>query len=231
MKARNYKIDITGATPLLLHRDNIEWADRMQQWGKDPANKKVSVAGDDRTPAFRWIGCLYVNSGLLTVDSDQLMTMLREGGAMCPVGKGAKTYKRQTQSSLLVNEVGWPIRVGDDKLIPYDRVAAPNAPLVVADLLKESDFEKHCAAASSLGFSLFCKRASVGDAKHLRVRPRFDTWSISGTITCLTDDISEATLRLILTQAGASCGLGDWRPSAPKSPGPFGRFTVTVTPI
>lgn len=45
-----YEVTITGKTPLILHHDNIEWADQMARWGLDPRNKAKSKAGDDRTP-------------------------------------------------------------------------------------------------------------------------------------------------------------------------------------
>lgn len=221
MNSRTYQVTLTGESPLLLHRDNIQWGEAMKRWSSDPNNKKLSVAGDDRTPAHRWIGCLYVNAGLLVIDSDNLMTVLREGGAKCPAGKGNKTFKRETQSGIVVNEIGWPITVNGG-VIPFAEIEA---------LQTESDFEKHCATASRLGFSLFVKRARVNQTKHVRVRPRFDVWSVSGTLTVLDDTITTEVLERILTHAGAYAGLGDWRPSSPKSPGPFGRFTATIKEI
>lgn len=220
MQSRTYQVTLTGASPLLLHRDNIQWSDVMKKWESEPANKKKSVAGDDRTPAFRWLGCLYVESDRLVVDSDNLMTMLREGGAKCPAGKGNKTFKRETQSGIVVNEIGWPIIVpGHNGPIPY---------ATVRELMNQESFEAHCEIVSRLGFSLFVKRARVGDSKHVRVRPRFDAWSVSGTITVLDETITTEILVRILTHAGAYAGLGDWRPSSPKSPGPYGRFTSEI---
>lgn len=192
----------------------------MKKWEKEPANKKKSVKGDDRTPSFRWIGCLYVESDRLVVDSDNLMTMLREGGAKCPTGNGNKTFKRETQSGIVVNEIGWPIIVpAHDGPIPY---------ATIRELMNQASFDAHCETVSRLGFSLFVKRACVNKAKHVRVRPRFDAWSLSGTITVLDESITTEILAQILTHAGAYAGLGDWRPSSPKSPGPYGRFTSEI---
>lgn len=219
MKSRNYNITLTGESPLLLHRDNIQWGEAMKKWTTDPDNKAKSVAGDDRTPAHRWIGCLYVSQGILVIDSDNLMTVLREGGAKCPAGKGNKTFKRETQSGIVVNEIGWPIIVPGRSEIRFSQIE---------DLTKEEDFDAHCKRAESLGFSLFVKRARVNGSKHVRVRPRFDAWAVSGSLTVLDDSITTEVLQRILTHAGAYAGLGDWRPSSPKSPGPFGRFTAKV---
>lgn len=221
---KTYNITIKGENALLLHHDNIRWASIMAEWVKDPANKALSVAGDDRTPAFRWIGCLYEDKGLVCVPSDNLMTMLREGGAKCPTGKRGGTFKRQTQSGLLINEVAWPISVpiepgsSEEMTVPYPDVKA---------MSQENDFLKHEDYARANGYALFVKRARVKSSKHVRVRPRFDNWSISGHITVIDETITEKLLTDIITFAGRFAGLGDWRPSSPMSPGPFGRFSLT----
>lgn len=219
MSAR-YKITLTGKQPLLLHRDNIDWQQRLLAWRTDPANKKKSVPGDDRSPGWTWIGSLYVSEGKLVVDSDNLMTMLREGGARCPQpGRAGKTYKRETQSGIVIDSLAWPLIVGGNSI--------PSAQF--EELANEDDFGKHQAAAEKAGFTLFVKRARVGQAKHVRVRPRFDSWQLCGTLTVLdTDTITDRVISDVLTFAGAYSGLGDWRPSSPKSPGFFGTFTPTI---
>jgi hypothetical protein len=45
------------------------------------------------------------------------------------------------------------------------------------------------------------------------------------------DTITEAVLKNILIFAGAYSGIGDWRPSSPKSPGPYGKFTVEIAAV
>lgn len=193
----------------------------MKKWERDPANKGSSVAGDDRTPAHRWIGCLYANAGVLTIDADNLMTMLREGGARCPAGKGAKTFKRETQSGIVIDELAWPLLVRG-AVVKVDDVMR---------LATVSNFEEHCEAVRKLGFELFVKRARINQAKHVRVRPRFDNWAVCGTLTVLDDKITTEVLENVLKFAGAYAGLGDWRPSSPKSPGPYGRFTAEIEEV
>ena len=111
MKARTYQVVLTGETPTIIHHDNLSWAETMKQWSLDPANKKKSVAGDDRSPAWRWIGCLYSEGGKLVIPSDNLMTVLREGGKRCPTGKGQATFKAQSQSGIVVDQSSWPLCV------------------------------------------------------------------------------------------------------------------------
>jgi hypothetical protein len=216
---QTYLVKLIGETPLLMHWDNLDWAEVMNKWARDPGHKKDSVAGDDRSPAFRWLGNLYHEAGRVVIPADNLMTVLREGGAKVPTGKRGATFKRQTQSGLMVNESAWPLTVDG---------AGIDAKALIGKLRTETDFEVHQATCEAAGFALFVKRARIGQAKHVRVRPRFDRWDLSGSITVLDDSITGETLETILTYAGVQCGVGDWRPSSPKSPGPFGRFRAEV---
>lgn len=216
---KRYAVRLTGETPLLMHQDNLAWAEVMNQWRLDPANKKASVAGDDRTPAWRWLGNLYIEGGKVVIPADNLMTVLREGGKKVPTGKGQESFQRYTQSGVIVDQSAWAVCV-NGREIPFQPLKA---------LIGITDFEKHLSTAQELGFELFVKRAKIGAAKHVRVRPRFDGWSAQGTLTVLMDDIiTTQILESILTIGGAYCGLGDWRPSSPKSPGSFGKFTAVV---
>lgn len=220
MYQKNYQVTLTGATDIIMHRDNITFGEKVRAWQKDPANKKISVAGDDRSPAWSWLSCLYIANGRVVIDADNIMSMLRDGGKKTPAPTGKGSMKAQTQSGIICNEIGWPLLVGGNG-IDADKLLALQA---------ESDFEKHEEAARKAGFTLFVKRARVGTSKHVRVRPRFEKWSASGTLTVVDPQITEQMLQTILTFAGNFCGLGDWRPSSP-TPGQFGRFTADVKEV
>lgn len=217
-----YKVALSGTTPLLLHQDSIDWSEKMEQWLKVPENKKASKAGDDRMPVYRWMGCCYHDGRVLGMPSDNLMTMLREGAAkVASGGKNGETFKRLSQSCLVVDQIQWPL-IGS---------AGPVSWLEVQKLMKLDLFAEHCEAVKPLGFDLWAKRAKVGQSKHVRVRPRFDVWSCSGTITAMDPRFDKHTMESILRIGGMYCGLGDWRPSAPKSPGQFGRFEAKVEEV
>lgn len=216
---KTYAVTLTGETPILMHHDNLAWADTMKAWSTEPANKAASVAGDDRSPAWRWIGNLYVENDKVVIPSDNLMTVLREGGKRVSTGKRGASFKAQTQSGIIVDQSAWPVIV-DGKEVPYGPFR---------DLIENSDYSKHEKMAHKFGFVLFAKRAPIGTSKHVRVRPRFDRWSCSGTMTVLDELITLKVLTNILEHAGKYAGLCDWRPSSPKSPGPFGKFKATVT--
>lgn len=215
----NVKVVIKGLTPLLMHADNIEWADMMEEWRKDPSNKAMSKAGDDRTPPFRWIGSLNTDGQIVTIPSEYIMRCLMEGGAQVPTGKGKKTFKAQSQSGLLCPEFHWPLHInGSGATINMSDIN---------DLKTKAHFVEHVEGARKLGFSLFIKRVRVGQSKHIRVRPRFEQWSTEGRIVIMDEAITVKILRQILELAGRYKGLGNWRPGSP-TPGQFGMFEATV---
>jgi hypothetical protein len=218
MQARMYDVKLTGETPLLMHALSVDWNDTVKAWQKDPANKKKGVAGDDRSPAWKWLGHMYMEEGLVVVPSDNLMSTIREGGAMCPVGKGNKTFKAQSQSGLVVDQIAWPVVVNGHTI--------PSAPFDA--LFGEEDFAFHKKAAEDHDFELFIKHVGIGRQKHIRVRPRFNEWSCAGTITVLDEMITRDVLRDILAFAGAYAGLCDWRPKSPMKPGHYGKFTADI---
>jgi hypothetical protein len=220
---RTYQVTLTGVQPLLMHADDIEWADEMEAWKVDKDNKKNSKAGDDRTPAHRWIGALYRNeAGEIIMPTENIMRCLMEGGAMVlvPGGKSGKTFKAQTQSGIMPREIGWPLLIG----------GKPINSKPIQGLLKEKNFAAHKATVLDMGFSLYLKRARIGQSKHIRVRPRFENWSATGELVVIDDQITEGVLRDILEVSGKYKGLGDWRPSS-KTPGTFGMFSAEMKEV
>lgn len=206
--------------PLLLHADNIAWADRMEAWKNDSKNKSVSRAGDDRTPPWRWIGCLnYDNpkTGVITIPSEYIMRCIMNGAAMVSTGKGKTTFKAQSQSGLLCADFHWPLLVRGSAV----SMESVNAAFDLETFAEQSEL------AERLGFSLFVKRAKIGGSRHIRVRPRFDEWATGGDILIMDKAITRDVLAEILDNSGRLKGLGDWRPGG-VTPGPFGTFTATV---
>lgn len=220
---RQYAVTITGTRPLLMHSDDVSWADTMDAWRNDPENKKLSRAGDDRTPAFRWIGALYHDDNVIAIPSENISTALREGGAQVPVpgGKGGKTFKSQSQSGMMMVEGHAPLVINGSQTVSVSDIQS---------LMSSNDFTHHMERARELGFELFVKRARVGTAKHIRVRPRFNVWQASFTLRVWDEQLTEPVLRDIFKYAGANKGIGDWRPGS-KTPGAWGMFTASITPI
>lgn len=204
-----------------MHADNIDWADDMERWKNDPANRKLSKPGDDRTPPWRWIGCLnwtHPTTGVVSVPAEYIMASMMGGAAQVSTGKRQGTFKAQSQSGLMMT---------DFQLTLLNK----SEPVQMADVVeckKMKTFKDNAEAVEALGFELFVKRARIGAAKHIRVRPRFDNWSVMGQITVTDPQITMTVLRNILEIAGTVKGLGDWRPGASK-PGPFGRYEVKLS--
>jgi len=218
-----YRLTLKGLSPLLMHRDNLAFTEKVQAWRKDPANKELSVSGDDRSPAWTWIGCIYHDTEHFGIDADNLMTMLREGGAKVKA-KGKETYKKQTQSGIMLDQQQFRLEV-DGKEVPV-------APF--SELIGENNFLKHLETAEKFGFELLIKRAAIGQSKHVRVRPMFRNWVATGTITIIDEELSGLTapiLETIAGQAGALCGLCDWRPSSPRKSGTFGTFLPALEKV
>lgn len=220
---QQYQVTLTGLTPLLMHNDNLSFAEKVKAWQKDPANKELSVAGDDRSPAWTWVGHSYHDGKHFNMPADNLMTLLREGGAKV-INKGKETFKKQTQAGIMIDGQGFDILV-NDALLPIQPFS---------ELIGHNEFADHLERAEEHGFELLVKRAKVRQSKHVRVRPMFREWKAQGTFTVMDEELSGLTrpiIERILTQAGALVGLGDWRPSSPKSSGTFGRFQPEIEPI
>lgn len=217
-----YRVTLTGRNPLLCHNDDIDWADHMETWKNDPANKKMSRAGDDRPPAWRWLGCLY-HEHYIGLPAANLMRSFMEGGAMVPVpgGKSGKTFKSQTQSGMMIEETLWPLLIGDAALAWSE----------VESLKDVHDFSEHRELVRALGFELNIKRAKIGTSKHIRVRPQFNVgWRVSGTIAVWDEQITLDALTRIIEYAGFYKGLGDWRPGG-RTPGAYGTFNSEIALI
>lgn|SRR5678816_3348595 len=213
---QSYKFQLTGISPLLMHNNNIEERDRLEAVRK---RMKGGKAGDDRSPADSWKGYLYFSDDTnhVCITSEMLLAYLLIGGAKVRVS-GKETLKSHSQ------------RVMFDRL-DYD--------MTVRDaLIKRSEIEgisgeftEQSNACRGLGFKLHVKPCTVGTSKHIRVRPLFTGWALSGAFEIEDDDanvLGLSSLRELFTVCGRMVGLGDWRPSSPKRPGQYGRFTATV---
>ena len=220
MKTASYRFDIVGKTPLLMHQDSVPWSDylsheRTRLKEEDRAN---FTPGDDRCPADTWRGYLHHDTKNVAIPADMLQVALRKAGGGISL-KGQKTFKALTQSAIFFDALFLEFRC-DGKLIPVSKI----------DAIK-GRFADQLVAVRAMGFDLFVKRAAVGRSKHIRVRPRFDSWSITGSLKVNADLIDAAILARLFSEAGTFFGLGDWRPGAPLAPGNFGIFEAKVTTV
>lgn len=214
---KSFRFTLTGFMPLLMHADNIEGSDELSAWRKQPSNKGLSVPGDDRSPAWTWQTYCYHDGDHVVMPSENVMVALRQAGAQM-ILKGNKTYKEATQSGLLISTEACEFRSAG-KQIKWSDILA----------MREKSFAEQSAACKKMGFELFVKRAKIGSSKHIRVRPKFGNWTVSGEINILKPEINAEILQQLFELAGKA-GLCDWRPAG-KTPGPYGQSDAVVTEI
>lgn len=212
---RVYEFGLTGRMPLIMHADNIQGCDNVKAWRDDPANKNLSVPGDDRSPPWTYKTYLHVEEGHVVMPQECVMTCVAKAANEFKL-KGNSKFGRLFAASVIPASESFEFR---------NRGKAVDVAALASD---DDKFEEHEKAAKDAGFSLFVKRAKVGTSKHIRVRPRFDQWTVSGSVFVTAPEITKERLTDFFETAGARIGLGDWRPSAPMKPGPFGTFSATV---
>lgn len=212
--------ELRGLNPLLMHRDDVESADALDAWRKAPENRDQSRAGDDRSPPWTWMTYLHRDdAGDVAVPTDMLMSCLRSAGARVPL-KGKKTFKEATQNGLMISTEYLRFSYGDGRT------------LNVRDLqsLMGRSFADHSDAVRNVhGFRLFVKRAVIGRSKHVRVRPRFDQWSVEGDLVIVDPRLITLDVLTRIFEIAGGLGLGDWRPNSPRGGGVFGMFQTNVS--
>lgn len=231
MNARRYEVTLKGQSPMLMHKDNIEFGEKIKKWQKDPKNKDLSVAGDDRSPAWTWLSYVYNDGKNFCMDVDNIMACLRDGGAKVKHPNSKGSLKTQTQSGIIAEGIAWDLLVAADEKSEYKQIPWK----VFAEMEGETDFEKHVAMAEKYGFRLNMKRAVISSGfgkgtKHVRVRPQFDNWIVKGTILVMDEVLTTEVLQTVFNQSGYYAGLGDWRPGS-KTPGQFGRFSAELKEV
>jgi hypothetical protein len=232
---RVYVVTLTGENPLIIDRDNLTFADEVKAWQQDPANRDQQKAGDDRAPAWAWLGKLYYEDTtpekLVSLPVGMLQACIRDGAAMIrhPTGPARKTLKDVSQSGLVFQEAFIPLLV--PSLLPG--ASELWMPISYGELfLKlrgEAQFRVHEAFVQAQGFQLLVVAAKPPGqrTRHVRVRPIFPKWRAVCHVTVTDDVVTETILAQIFDYAGRYKGMGNWRPSTMR-PGSYGTFTAEV---
>lgn len=217
------RVTIEGQTDLLMHADRVTWADMIKAWLAVPANAKASgVKGDDRSPAFTWVGYMWTereDGGNVVIPAEVMLAALSSAGAglKSNTSRFAKSLKSEACSSIVVRNDA-PLLVAGK---PVD-----STPFYALADEGELDFNVYVKAAIKAGFILDVRRAAVGANKHVRVRPRFSRWSAVFDLLLTSDNLTLGQIEDLFKMAGSSKGLGDWRPGSPKKPGTHGMFKL-----
>ena len=217
MHQKRFNFTLTGLAPIIMHWDNIEWADQMEQERTRIKSEDVALfkAGDDRCPPKTWKGYTYNDGKHVCLPNDNLRSCIMRGAAKVEL-KGKESFKKLSQSGILFDELYIDLFV-DGKQIPFPPIQDIQGP-----------FRDHAEAVKKMGFKLLVKRAVVGQSKHIRVRPMFENWQAVGSFLVVEEQITDEVLNTIWEKSGLQVGLCDWRPGAPRSPGPYGRFATEL---
>ena len=230
-EAKHYRVTLIGISPLLMNADNIEEQDKLIAWRKIPENSAITVKGDDRTPGWTWTTRLCHDKSIVGIPRTYIEAALRDAGKKMPFpGGGKETFKRYTQSGMSIE--------GGDYMLPLRYGDGYRRSLTVKDInaiAKINDFSEHLTLVAKLGFNLYINRVPIGmNGKHVRVRPVFDEWQTEFNLVVDDEDLSALKLPVLenlFRVAGTQIGIGDWRPSAPSTPGSYGRFLAIIKPV
>lgn len=214
--AVEYEFKLVGATPLLMHSDDVEAGDELKAWRDASENKPLFVPGDDRTPPWTWQTYLYSDGTHLVVPAQNIMISLRYAAAKITL-KGQTTFKQLSQSGIFISSEYCTL-LNDGKPVPIKEIHAA----------RNRTFAEQKEVARKLGFDLLVKRAKVNTSKWVRVRAKFDSWSLTGNLTVGEVAITPKVLAEMFDKAGRLSGLCDWRPSSKISPGSYGMFRATL---
>jgi hypothetical protein len=226
MPLRSLTLTLSSTTELLMDRDNISFAEEVVRWTKDPDNAEAQRAGDDRAPAWGWLGKLHYGlDGFVGIPENMLGPCIRGAGAMIPhpTLRGGKTLKEASQSGIQFAQTSYPLFV--PTLDGWTPIAYE--PLY-AQLKEEEDFSQHEAVVKTLGFTLDVRRAKPQyNRTHIRVRPMLRSWRCVCGLAISDDVLSDDLVVKLFTLAGTHKGIGNWRPSVGKA-GSYGMFGVEV---
>jgi hypothetical protein len=221
-------LTLVSTTELLMDRDNLTFTERVTRWVKDPANKDRSQAGDDRSPAWAWLGKLHYDeqTGLVSIPQGMLSACLRAAATMIPhpTAKAGKTLKEVSQSGMIPAQSAFPLYVLRGTPPAWSPIDFEE---LYAKLGTEEDFEQHVEVAKLCGFRVDVRRSQprFGSGRHVRVRPMFGPWRCVCQMQVTDEVLTEALVYQIFALAGRSKGMGNWRPSCGRA-GSYGTFDV-----
>lgn len=211
--------ELKSKSPLIMCRDDVMVADALESARKSMGKAKKK-AGDDRSPPWSWHTKVYHDGDRVVMPADNMMSCIRKAAQAVPYGKNSN-YKALSQSGLLIlGDLDFQTRKGHVSWNVIEQWRENDTSF--AD--QSDQFTK-----ADPDCTLFVKRVKLNSSKNIRVRPMFKNWTIRGRIIITSAEISFETLKEFFRIAGDRVGLGDWRPSAEKSPGPYGRFEAKLT--
>lgn len=204
-----YTLRVKGLTPLLMHRNPmIDDEEVVLSGGKK---------GDDRYPPDKWKSYLYLEGGRIVMPEANIKAAIEKAGAAISTG-GRKSLKSAAVAGVYFDDPFISLLVGEEaREVSEEDIRSISG-----------EFNAQKGAVRDLGFDIDVRPASIGKAKHVRCRPRFNLWSFEASFEVVLEELTAKRLVELFARAGRLVGLCDWRPASPGRPGSFGRFTTEV---
>lgn len=227
MAIRPYTVTLISTSELIMDRDNITFAEEVTRWQKDPTNADVQRPGDDRAPAWGWLGKLHYgeSTGEVGLPQGMLGACLRAAATMIPhpTARGKKSLKEVSQAGIVFTQTLFPLLVQRPNAVRWQTI--PYAE-VFTKLAQEDDFLTQIDVARLYGIRLDVRRSRPQfNRSHVRVRPMFGPWRCIVQMQLMDEVLTEDLVLQVFRMAGANKGLGNWRPSATRA-GSYGTFQV-----
>jgi hypothetical protein len=197
---KTLKFKMTGMAPLLMHNERLaNPADPITRQMK-AITSKLKKTDDDliRLQELEWVGGLYATEHLEFKDG-------------APVGGGRVAIKGNMIEAMLA-EAAKEKKNGKKTFkagvfVDVDSIPLEyKGPQEIGKLFKDPAFRD-------------IRGAKVQSSKVMRMRPKFNQWTLTGEVCYLPEVINESAIKEAFTRAGLLVGLGDFRPR-------YGRFNV-----
>ena len=161
---------------------------------------RITRGKDSANYADEWRKGTYTNGkGQVIMPWQNIFACLFDGSKGMKQGKTAIT--RIVYTSLVVAD--------PEPLVLYDKNP------ITLDMIEKNDWLNYSGAVVS-GRRIDRVRTAIPEG-----------WEITFPIlTKPNNRLSSSEIKNIVENAGIQAGLGDWRPSAPRKPGPYGTFEV-----
>lgn len=161
---------------------------------------RVNRGNDAANYAEEWVKATYLNKdGQVVMPWTNIFACLFDGSK--GMKKGKTFITRIIYTSLLLTD--------QEPLVLFD-----NKPITI-EMIKENDW-LHATGAVISGRRIDRIRTAIPEGYEISF----------GIATKPNNTLTSEDIESIITNAGIQAGLGDWRPSSPKKPGPYGTFEV-----
>jgi hypothetical protein len=206
-------VKIRGIRPLIIHRFDQKAKAMIASSQTTPTSETKNKARQPKQPFQLFLGALHTMP-----DGQPGFPARAFKAAIIDACRGTQLTMVETKVAIFVNGEGL------DDLV---RLVAP--PLPAPQTLEDVEYATQLKPYHARGVSMRCDVArNANGGADLRWRPWLPQWSANLEIEFLASGgLNEKTVLTLLQKAGATSGVGEWRPGSPFSKtGTYGRFTV-----